>query len=174
MRDRLFTAPIPGENLTSNSKNYPWHRPAQYTDFDDAFEYLIDDILSDEQKIASAIVLTSSGMSALSIVQSIMVSKVGSGAISPDMSLLVAGPFYKVFVRLLDAMGIEYLSGYDTPEELVAFAKKMKEGGILSKAKKSAKLTDKQIEEMEKITEEALEELPSGGLMGAPTEEEVE
>ena len=50
----------------------------------------------------------------------------------------------------------------------------MKEGGILSKAKKSVKLTDKQIEEMEKITEEAIEELPSGGLMGAPLEEEVE
>ena len=112
MRDRLFNAPIPGENLTSNSKNYPWHRPAQYTDFDDAFEHLIDDVLADEQKIASAIVMTSNGMSVLSLVQAIMIGKVGSGVISPDMSLLVAGPFYKVFVRLLDAMGIEYLSGY--------------------------------------------------------------
>ena len=171
MNKQLFNAPIPGENLTRNSKNYPWHRPAQYPDFDDAFEYLVDEVISNSDKMASAILLTSNGMSALAVVQTVLVTQVGKGAISPDMSLLIAGPFYKTFVRMLDAMGVEYLSGFDTTEEIVAYAEKMKTGDILEKAKKQVKLTEEQEQEMERITEEAKEEIPVGGLMGAPMEE---
>ena len=28
-----FDGPIPGENYTSEAKNYPWHRPPDETDF---------------------------------------------------------------------------------------------------------------------------------------------
>lgn len=169
--NKMFNAPIPGENLTSNTKNYPWHKPPQYSDFDDAFEYLADDIFADKEKMASIITLVSSGISAVALVQMLLINKVSTGRISPDMSLLIAGPFYKVLVRLLDAMGVEYMTGFDTTEELKAYAEKLKGGGILLKSKKAPKLTDKQMKEMEEITEEVMEEIPVGGLMGAPTEE---
>ena len=28
------SGPIPGENFTSDERNYPWHRPPEYTDMD--------------------------------------------------------------------------------------------------------------------------------------------
>ena len=28
------SGPIPGENFTSDERNYPWHRPPEYTDTD--------------------------------------------------------------------------------------------------------------------------------------------
>lgn len=170
---RLLKAPIPGENLTVNSKNYAWHRPPQYPEFDDAFEFIIDDSLADQKKLGAAMLMLSNGISALAIVQTLMISKVGQGKISPDMSLLLVGPVYKTFVRMMDAAGVEYLSGFDTPEEIRAYAEKLQSGEFLSKpSKKTVQLTADQEAEMERITEEALEEIPVGGLMGAPASPE--
>ena len=133
---KLLSAPIPGENLTVNSKSYPWHRPPQFADFDDAFEHLVDDVLSVPNKMAAAILMTSNGISALAVAQTILISKVSQGKISPDMSLLIAGPFYKTLVRMLDAAGVVYMTGYDTPAEISAYAEKMKSGEVLNAAKK--------------------------------------
>jgi len=74
---------------------------------------------------------------------------------------------------MMDAAGVEYLSGFDTPEEIRAYAEKLQSGEFLSKpSKKTVKLTADQEAEMERITEEALEEIPVGGLMGAPASPE--
>lgn len=173
MSKRLFNAPIPGENLTSASKNYSWHRPAQYPDFDDAIEHIIDDVLSNKDKIAGIVAMTSNGISALVIVQSVLTAKVGKGVISPDMTLLLAGPFYKLLTKILDGLGIEYLTGFDTREELNAYIAKLGSRDILLKPVKKQTLTKEQVEEMERITEEAKEEIPVGGLMGAPMEEKT-
>ena len=32
---KMFDAPIAGENFTSDTRNYPWHRPPEITDYDD-------------------------------------------------------------------------------------------------------------------------------------------
>ena len=37
---KKFDGPIPGENYTSDTKNYPWHRPPEYDDLDKAIEYI--------------------------------------------------------------------------------------------------------------------------------------
>ena len=171
---KLLKAPIPGENLTVNGKNYAWHRPPQFTEFDDAFEFIIDDSLANQQKLGAAMTLLSNGISALAVVQALMISKVGQGKISPDMSLLLVGPVYKTFTRMMDAAGVEYLSGFDTTEELQAYAEKLKSKDFLAKSTKAIKLTEEQEAEMERITEEAMEEIPVGGLMGAQVGEEVE
>lgn len=164
---KLLSAPIPGENLTVNNKVYAWHKPPQFPEFDDAFEHLVDDVLAVPNKMAAAMLMTSNGISALAVAQTILIHKVSQGKISPDMSLLIAGPFYKTLVRMLDAAGAVYLTGFDTPEELRAYAEKMKSGEVLTAAKKAVKLTPSQEAEMERITEEAIEEIPVGGLMGA-------
>jgi len=171
---KLFTAPIPGENLTANSKGYAWHRPPQYPDYDDAFEFFVDDTLSDPEKISAMILMMSNGISALSVTQSLIISKVAQGKISPDMSILIAGPLYKTIVRMMDAAGVDYLTGFDTTEQLQAYASKMKSGEVLVSDKKVKKLTEEKEAEMERITEEAKEEIPVGGLMGAPAPAEEE
>jgi hypothetical protein len=166
---KLLKAPIPGENLTVNSKNYSWHRPPQFPEFDDAFEFIIDDSLASQEKLGAAMLLLSNGLSALAVVQALMISKVGQGKISPDMSLLLVGPVYKTFVRMMDAAGVEYLSGFDSPEEVRSYAEKLQSREFLSKTKKKpVTLTQEQEAEMERIAEEALEKIPEGGLMGAP------
>lgn len=170
---KLFKAPIPGENLTVNSKGYAWHKPPQYPKYDDAFELFIDEVFGSGERIGSIANLTSFGLSTLAITQTMMINAVGAGKISPDMSLLLAGPVYKTMNTTLDNLGIRYLTGYDTPEELKEFAKYLNSNneGIVPSPKKS-KLTPKQESEMQAISEEITADIPTGGLMGAQSEKD--
>lgn len=170
-RSKLFNAPIPGENLTVDSRNYAWHKPPQYPNFDDAFEYFAEEILGNAKRMNAAVLMSRNGFSAVALVQNLMLHAVGNGKITPDMSLLIAGPVYKTLVRMLDAFGEDYLTGYDSVEEIRAYMDRM---GKEPKKKKKAKLTKSQEAEMERITEEAVAEIPEGGLMGAPSKESIE
>jgi len=172
---RLFRPEIPGENMTVDSRSYPWHNPPQYPDFDEAFEYVVDEKLSNQDSLTGAMMLMSQGMSALGAVQMMLIGMVSKGAITPDMSLMLAGPVYKTFTRLLDAADFNYLTGFDSADEIRAFAEYMKSEQFDTTGE-APKLSDEQEEEMERITEEVKENLPTGGLMGAPTgdEESVE
>lgn len=170
---KLFNSPIPGENLTANTRNYDWHRPPQFSDFDDAFEHVIDDIIGNQDRLVAGITIARSGVSAVAIVQSLMLGLVSQGKISPDMSIILAGPVYKTLTKLFDTFGVDYLSGFESIEELQAYAKRLESGEVLE-PKKAKKLTKAQQEEMEAITEEAKEtvEIPTGGLMGKVDESE--
>ena len=173
---RLFRPEIPGENLTVDSRSYPWRNPPQYPDFDEAFEYVVDTKLSNQDSLAGGMTLMSQGMSALGAVQMMLVSMVSKGQVTPDMSLMLAGPVYKTFTRLMDAANVKYLSGFDTPDEVRAFAEYIKSDTQFDTSGKAPALSEEQEDEMERITEEVKEQLPTGGLMGAPTgdEESVE
>jgi len=166
---RFLKAPIPGENLTQDTRGYAWHRPPQFPDFDDALEYFIDTVLGDRERLLAGITLVGSGVSAMSALNTVLLNMIGAGKITPDMSLMIAGPAYKIFTSALDAMGIEYLTGFDTPDEMKAFLSK----DPSERTKKSTPLTAEQEAQFEKMQEE-LEDvrMPVGGLMGAPAEDE--
>ena len=168
-KSRFLKTPIPGENLTANTRGYAWHRPPQITDYDDAFEHVVDNVFMNDTKLAAGMTAVSNGISAVAAVQGLLVSMVSKGVITPDMTLMLAGPVYKTFTRILDAADVPYLTGFDTREEMQAFAKKMKTQPAPEQAS-APKLTKEQRKEMEAITEEAKAEIPKGGLMGAPSE----
>lgn len=173
-KNKLFRPMIPGENLTVNGRNYPWHKPPQYAEFDDAFEFFTDNVLGDHKRLSSLSLLASNGLSALVITQTLLIQSVGAGKISPDMSILIAGPVYKTLTKMFDALNVRYLTGYDTPDELAQFLEYMNSKEFLKEVGSSTKykLTAEQKDEMERITEEATEEIPEGGLMGAPTDKD--
>ena len=171
---RIFRPEIPGENLTADNRSYPWRNPPQYAEYDEAFEFIVDDKLSNQDALAGAMVLMSQGMSALGAVQMMMISMVSKGKITPDMSLMLAGPVYKTFTRLLDAANFKYLTGFDSADEIRAFVDYMKSDEPFQMTGKAPKLTEEQKDEMERITEEVKEDLPQGGLMGARMESEDE
>lgn len=161
---RFLKAPIPGENLTQDTRGYAWHRPPQYPNYDDALEYFIDTVLGDKDRLLAGVTLVSGGVSAMSALNTVLLNMVGAGKITPDMSLLIAGPAYKIFTSALDNMGIEYLTGFDSPDDMKAFLSKEPS----QRTKERTQLTAEQEEQFDKMQEE-LENvrIPSGGLMGA-------
>lgn len=166
---KVLKAPIPGENLVADTRKYAWHRPPQFPEFDDAFEHFIDDVIANKKKLTAGMSVVRMGVPATAAVSGLLVSMVGSGKISPDMSLLLAGPAYKVFTRVLDIADVPYLSGYDTREEVEAFIKASETMEMPSEED----LSDAQVGDIEEAAKEVQENpVPAGGLMGAPTEQE--
>lgn len=172
--DKHFRTEIPGENLTASNESYPWRNPPQYADFDEAFEFIVDTKFADMNALKAGMNMAAMGVSVVSLTQTMLIQQVAKGRITPDMSLLLAGPVYKTFTKLLDAANIKYLTGFDNKKELEEFAGYLKAGGPAESRPTKAKvsLTPEQEKEMERISEEATASIPEGGLMGAPTEGE--
>jgi len=166
---KFLKAPIPGENLTQVSRNYAWHRPPQFSEYDDVIEHFVDSYIGDTERLGAAMLLVQNGIPATSAVSSILLGMVGRGVISPDMSLIVAGPFYKILTRMFDETGTKYLTGFDTEEQMREFLDAPKQ-----KPTKKNKLSEEQEEQIDKFEKELKEQeiVPAGGLMGAKSDTE--
>jgi hypothetical protein len=169
---QLINAPIQGENLTVNSKNYAWHRPPKYSDFDSAFAYCVDEVIVNEARLTSGIALVMGGVSATAAISTVLLTMVKDGNISPDMSLLLAGPLFKVFSKTLDLAGVKYLSGFESVENTASFYEKLQsqDSSPLKKVPLPKEVTEETQDIAEKIEDSS--NVPVGGLMGKqPTEE---
>lgn len=165
-------APIPGENLTVDSSGYPWRRPPQVVEFDDAYEWVVDNVFSDGEVMDSAFVAMANGISAMSLTEVKLLGMVSKGVISPDTAIMLAGPFYKTFTAVAKAANIRHLTGFDSPEELKSFAKYLEGEDLDVGEVEPKKPTEAQKKQVEKAIEEGELLPPSTGLMGAGEPEE--
>jgi hypothetical protein len=152
-----INGPIPGENYTSDTRNYPWHRPPQFVDYDEAIDYMIEQI--DESKATHAITtLMEMEQDVVTITTILLLNAISDGRISVDLALLISGPIARYLKIVGEGMGVKVDMGLkEDPPITLEHLKLM--AGITSDA-----------EEEEEIVEEvARTELPSGGLMGAPS-----
>jgi hypothetical protein len=110
------TGPIPGENYTSDQRNYPWHRPPEFTDLDDCLEIAAKKILNQESS-RSLVTMMEMGVPITALTSAFVLSGVGSGKWTPDYAMLLAGPVSHMMVLLAKGNKIDYKLG---TEERVA------------------------------------------------------
>lgn len=106
-QDKLVNGPIPGENYTTDTKNFPWHRPPQYTHPDDAIEYAIKWILDDERSDGYMTMLEI-GWSIVDVTQMFIMNGVGKGLWTFDMGLIIAGPVSHLLVIMARGYDIDF------------------------------------------------------------------
>ena len=154
-----FDAPIPGENFTADTKNYPWHRPPEYTDYDEAIDYILT-FISEEQPIASAMSLLDAGISLPTVVDMIITGRIANGYVGIDLGILIAGPIARFLEIMAMSYDIEVSMGKDDelPNPSPAYVKSLV-------AKVEAQEDEEEVEE--EIKNETKE--VSEGLMGAPS-----
>lgn len=111
--------PIPGENYTSDTKNYPWHRPPEYTNLNDAMEKAIE-ALSEKKTTFSMLTMISGGVTIASLTTMFLTAGIGSGKWTPDFALLMAGPVAEVIELIAEGYGIDYQVGIDEEEPITA------------------------------------------------------
>lgn len=99
-------APIPGENYTSDTKNYPWHRPPQFASMNEAFEYLVEQ-LAEEDVSSSIITMIEIGVPVSRIVDMIITAGIGGGKFTVDYAILMAGPLSHVICLMARRMDVE-------------------------------------------------------------------
>ena len=108
--------PIPGENYTSDTKNYPWHQPPQYTDISDALDKVATRI-TDPKITRGFIALAEVGVPLYRLSGMIIMQGVSNGLWTVDLGLLMVGPTTKMLEIICDTMGIEYKIGIEEEED---------------------------------------------------------
>ena len=155
LADDTFDAPIPGMSLTHELGDRPWQTPAQFPTVDEAIEYYMARMTSEEFMMQLVDVLEM-GVPVTTVANSIQLSSVMEGVHSVDVGMLVTPLLMELLMMLAESAGIDYDSGLNDPEgektSPVFFAK------YVSKYKN--KLDEMDIDELQAEPEE--EEEPKG------------
>lgn len=176
---RQFSGPIPGENFTSDTKNYPWHRPPEYTDLDSAIEASFKK-LTDDNNSFGILTMLENGITVAQVTDMFVTAGIGAGKWTPDFAILLAGPVAHIIYLMAKGYEIDCDLGIDTKERPPT--KAFFEGMKRITAKQAMTAGDDI--DLGAIKEQAAEQptpeapAPKGGMMGmamggAPEEEVV-
>ena len=83
-----FDAPIPGQSLTDIPGNYPWEHPPQFTDLNEAAEFVWDN-LHEENKLEQILLLLKSGVSVEGLTRGMLFTGFIDGKWNVDLALLL-------------------------------------------------------------------------------------
>lgn len=117
--NKLLNGPIPGENYTTDTKNFPWHRPPQFTNLDEAIEHCIENIFDDERS-DGLITMLQIGMSIMDVTQLILMGGIGKGLWSTDFAILMAGPVSNVLVLMARGYDIDFDLGIEAEDDSIS------------------------------------------------------
>jgi hypothetical protein len=112
-----FDGPIPGENYTSDTKNYPWHRPPDVTNLKDFVEESMKRA-SEPEKSSGILAALEAGMPLADLMSYSLLSAVGRGRVSIDTAILSAGPLTRYIEEMAKAEGVEYQRGWEQEPKL--------------------------------------------------------
>lgn len=162
LTENSFDAPIPGMSLTAELGGRPWQQPPQFTTVDDAVEYYMSRMTSEDFMIQLIDVLEM-GVPVTTVANTIQLSSVMEGKHTVDVGMMVTPLLMELLMMLAESAGIDYDSGLNNPEETKTkptfFARYLK--------KYNDKLQETDIEELqEEATAEKSEETEEpAGLM---------
>ena len=107
MTEAALMAAVPGQSLTDYPKNYPWGRPPEMTDPNEAIKFHIDRI-SDPEVIDNVLDLLEFGIPAKTLSDSMMTAAVGSGIHSIDVSLIIEPIVREFMMEAANMAGVKY------------------------------------------------------------------
>ncbi len=136
----LLKAPIPGQSLTDEPKNYPWENPPEITDPEEAIAMHMSKF-NDPEVIDNMLDLLDVGFPVRALAESILTASVAAGWHSIDVSLIVAPFIHEHIISMANEAGISYVEGFEKDEEA---AQEKERQFILSKAREMLKSTPKE------------------------------
>ena len=107
---RTFDAPIAGANYTADTRNYPWHRPPEIVEYDEAVDYMINKIKEPEQH-EIVFSLLEIDMQVSTVVSTLLMQGISKGKYPIDLAILLAGPLARYIGIIADSQGIKYDMG---------------------------------------------------------------
>ena len=112
----LLDAPIPGQSLTDQPKNWPWENPPEMADPEEATQYYINK-LADEEIMDDLSVLLGSDMPVAPFVKTLLTMGVMNGLHSIDVSIIIAPVIHAFIKAAMTSYGIEVRDDIGDPEE---------------------------------------------------------
>lgn len=155
----LLKAPIPGQSLTDEPKNYPWENPPEIADPEEAIAMHMSK-LNDPEVIDNMLDLLEIGFPVRAMAESILTTSVAAGWHSIDVSLIIAPFLHEHIISIANEAGVSYVEGFEEDQE----AKQEKERQLIL-AKASQMLKDTPETERDAGYELAMESL---GILDKP------
>ena len=135
----LLKAPIPGQSLTGEPKNYPWENPPEITDPEEAIAMHMSKF-NDPEVIDNMLDLLDIGFPVRALAESILTASVAAGWHNIDVSLIVAPFLHEHIISMANEAGVSYVEGFEKDEEA---AQEKERQYILTKATQMLKGTPK-------------------------------
>ena len=157
---KMFDAPVAGANYAADTRNYPWHRPPEITEYDEGTDYLITKLKEPEtHELVFSLLEIETSVS--TVVSTLMMQGISRGKFPIDLAILMAGPVARYISIIADSQNIKYDMGVGDEDRIRITPTGLKVAlGIIDDAAP------------EEAPEEPTEE-PIGGLMGAPSVDEI-
>lgn len=158
-----FDAAIPGQSLTAELGSRPWKQPAQYTTVEEALDYYLPRLQSEEVS-AQLLDVMEMGIPVTTIANTMQLGSVMEGKHSVDVGMLILPVLVELIMLIGDTAGVKYTSGLEkdkvTRSSLVDLAvEKFKEKDAEEEVSDPSK-AQPVIDSMKKAAEERV-----GGLM---------
>jgi hypothetical protein len=109
---RNLTAPIPGQSLTTPPKNYPWERPPEIVDPEEAIQMHITRLSDPELLDAALTTMELQDLDIATVTKGIMRGAVANGIHSIDVGLLVAPVVHEFLKQAAKAAGMTVDDGF--------------------------------------------------------------
>ena len=159
-----FEAPITGENLTSDNRNYPWHRPPDIVDYDEAVESMINRI-SEPEDLEAIYALMDVGADVVTITTVILLTAIQQGRMGVDLAIQVAGPISRYIEIKAENANVDYEMGLEEKDRQPLTATDLKKLLLVAEEEGIADIIPTPPQEP---VEEEMEQ--GEGLMSAPDE----
>jgi hypothetical protein len=110
-------APIPGQSLTHELGARPWQQPAQYTTVEDALDYYIPRLESEEVTDQLLDVLEM-GIPVTTVANTMQLGSVMEGKHSVDVGMLILPVLVELIMLIADSAKVEYTSGLEKDKKM--------------------------------------------------------
>ena len=148
-----FDAPIPGQSLTAELGSRPWLQPAQYTTVEEALDYYLPRLQSEEVSSQLLDVLEM-GIPVTTVANTMQLGSVMEGKHSVDVGMLILPVLVELIMLIGDTAGVKYTSGLEKDADI--------RGSLVDLAVSRFKAGEDTPEEKEEPVEE---DTDTGGLM---------
>jgi hypothetical protein len=112
----LLDGPIPGMSMTHELGARPWQTPAQYTTVDEAIEYYMSRMATEEY-MEQAVEVLEMGVPVTTIANTMQMASVMEGKHSIDVGMLVTPLIMEMLMLIGENAGIKYDDGLSAVED---------------------------------------------------------
>ena len=152
--ENTFSAPIPGQGMTAELGSRPWQNPPQYASVEEALEWYIPRLVSDEM-YEGLVDTMELGIPLTTMADTLQSGGVMQGLHTIDVGMLAMPVIIEMLAYIAEDAGIEYNMGTEKPID----DDKISDTKIALAMKKMRKRLPEAIEEREEEPE-AMEDTP--------------
>lgn len=155
-----FNKPIPGQSLTVEPRKYPYERPPEINDPEEAIQMHLQRLNNEEmmQHIVDLIEIDPEEMDIVTITNGILRGAVAEGIHSIDTSIIIAPVIHEFIKQVAEINGIEYEEGLENKKEKAEGRKKIQQAKAERIVDEALKVGKEPSPEQAEVVEEPLEE----------------